>query len=310
MQSIDDALKRMFPKSMQANIQEIQKQLLQNPEILEFLTRNKDLGITSDVIERSLTRLYQFQKELSNCKSCEGLSNCRNMITGYKPALILNGSSIDLRYERCHYKIRQDDMMEKSKLVQSFFIPKEILSASFDSIDKTDKARFEAIKVAANFVKNFYPGEKTKGLYFHGSFGVGKTYLMGAIANALAKKNISSALVYAPDFFREMKSSIGEQNIDEKMDAIKKVPVLVFDDIGAESMSAWIRDEILGSILQYRMMENLPTLYTSNYDYDELEEHLAYSQKGGTELLKAKRIMERIKHHTIPVSLEGENRRI
>jgi primosomal protein DnaI len=310
MQSINDALKKMFPKSMHENIQEIQKNILQKPEIQDFLLEHKDQGITNEMIGRSLTNLYQFQKELSNCNMCEGLSNCKNMITGYKPALILNGTSIDVKYERCHHKIRHDDISEKSKLIQSFFIPKEILSASFESLDTSDENRFEAIRVAAEFVRNFDPGEKTKGIYFHGSFGVGKTYLMGAIANALAKRNIASALVYAPDFFREIKSSIGEHNIDEKMDVIKKVPVLVFDDIGAETMSAWIRDEILGSILQYRMMENLPTLYTSNYDYDELEEHLAYSQKGGIEQLKAKRVMERIKHHTVPVYMEGNNRRI
>jgi primosomal protein DnaI len=311
MQSIDDALKKMFPNSMQANIQEIQNQLLQNPEIRDFLLQQEEQGLTSDMVRRSLTKLYQFQQESSNCKTCEGLSHCKNMINGYRPKLIRNGPSIDLQYERCQYKIRHDDVSEKSKLVQSFFIPKEILGASFETLeDTTNETRFDAIREAADFVKHFNPGEKIKGLYLYGTFGVGKTFLMGAIANALAKKNISSALVYAPDFFREMKNSIGEQNIDKKMDVIKKVPVLVFDDIGAETMSAWIRDEILGSILQYRMMENLPTLFTSNYDYEGLEEHLAYSHKTGTELMKAKRIMERIKHNTMPVYMDGDNRRI
>lgn len=74
-------------------------------------------------------------------------------------------------------------------------------------------------------------------------------------------------------------------------------------------MSSWVRDDILGVILQHRMLEKLPTLYTSNYDFDELEEHLAYSQKGGIEQLKSKRIMERIRHFAEPVFIEGENRR-
>ena len=57
------------------------------------------------------------------------------------------------------------------------------------------------------------------------------------------------------------------------------------------------------------MAEKLPTLFTSNYDYDELEEQLAYSEKGGIERLKAKRIMERIKHFTTFVEVGGQNRR-
>ncbi|MGB2991100.1 MAG: primosomal protein DnaI, partial [Paenisporosarcina sp.] len=57
------------------------------------------------------------------------------------------------------------------------------------------------------------------------------------------------------------------------------------------------------------MAENLPTFITSNFDYDGLEEHLAYSSKGERELVKAARIMERIRSITIPMRLSGKNRR-
>src|SRR5690606_7794142 len=130
-----------------------------------------------------------------------------------------------------------------------------------------------------------------KGLYLYGKFGVGKTFIMGAIANELADRQIETMLVYTPDFFREMKQSIGDGTITEKLDRVKNAQVLILDDIGAEGISSWIRDDVLGVILQYRMMENLPTLFTSNYDFDELEEHLAYSERSGYERLKAMRIM-------------------
>jgi len=54
---------------------------------------------------------------------------------------------------------------------------------------------------------------------------------------------------------------------------------LILDDIGAESISEWVRDEVLGAILQYRMSENLPTCYTSNFDYELLEQYLAIPVK-------------------------------
>ncbi len=130
--------------------------------------------------------------------------------------------------------------------------------------------------------------------------------MMGAVANQLRERNIESYMIYTPDFFREMKQSIGDGTFQEKLDTIKRAQVLILDDIGAESISAWIRDDVLGAILQHRMLEKLPTLFTSNYDYDELENHLAYSDKGGTEELKAKRIMERIRHFTTFVTVEAE----
>lgn len=53
----------------------------------------------------------------------------------------------------------------------------------------------------------------------------------------------------------------------------------MLDDLGAETMTAWTRDEILGTIFHYRMAEQLPTFITSNFNYEELEHHLAQSQK-------------------------------
>ena len=150
-------------------------------------------------------------------------------------------------------------------------------------------------------------GQSDKGLYFHGEFGVGKSYILGAIANELAKHKISSMIVYVPELFRELKSSIGDSTLNEKLEAIKREPVLMLDDIGAETMSSWVRDEILGPILQFRMLENLPTFFTSNFNFQGLEHHLTYSQRGEEEKLKARRIMERIKYLAEPVS-GGRNR--
>ena len=39
------------------------------------------------------------------------------------------------------------------------------------------------------------------------------------------------------------------------------VPVLILDDIGSEMNTQWVRDEVLGPILQFRMLEELPTFF-------------------------------------------------
>ena len=51
------------------------------------------------------------------------------------------------------------------------------------------------------------------------------------------------------------------------MDEIKLAEVLVLDDIGAEQSTPWVRDEILQVILQYRMQEDLPIFFTSNFEF-------------------------------------------
>ena len=96
----------------------------------------------------------------------------------------------------------------------------------------------------------------------------------------------------------------------EKVDALKKDPVLMMDDIGADQLSSWFRDDVLGVILQYRMQEELPTFFSSNIALDDLEEfYLTQNTRGELEPLKAKRIMERIRFLVDEVVINGENRR-
>ena len=108
-----------------------------------------------------------------------------------------------------------------------------------------------------------------------------------------------------------MKNSIGKNTTEDKLELYKKARILMLDDIGADSMSSWIRDDVLGVILQYRMQEQLPTIFTSNFNMEQLEkEHLTQSQRGEMEPLKAKRIMERIRFLSEEVEMSGENRRL
>ena len=79
-------------------------------------------------------------------------------------------------------------------------------------------------------------------------------------------------------------------------------------DIGAEYLTPWSRDEILGTILQYRMDEDLPTFFTSNLNLKELEEHFSNTSNGKEEV-KGRRMIERIKDLTNDFELVGESNR-
>ena len=144
-------------------------------------------------------------------------------------------------------------------------------------------------------------------MYLSGSFGSGKTYLISALFNEMAKKGINSVIIYYPEFLRSLKASFST-NYDEKFMKIKKVPLLLIDDIGAENSTAWARDEVLAPILQYRMEEKLPTFFTSNLTIDELENHLSEANNK-VDKIKARRIIERVKQLTIKEELISENRR-
>ena len=188
-------------------------------------------------------------------------------------------------------------------------MPKEIQNASMKDIDTKDKNRFEVIKWIKSFITDSLKGINRKGLYLNGNFGCGKTYLISAMLNELAKNGKKVAIVYYPDFLRSLKESFGSyEEYKIKFNQIKKAEYLLLDDIGADTVTEWSRDEILGTILQYRMEEKLPTFFTSNLTIEELEQHLSTTSKD-VDLVKARRIIERVKQLSENMTMISENKR-
>jgi primosomal protein DnaI len=307
MEKINQTLKRLsLNENFQKRYEKMKQEIYSDPHITSFINQNRD-RLTNEVVEKNLSKLFEYSSQSKECNKCSDLEHCVNMMKGYQPQLVINRQSIDIEYHRCPRKVIFDDRQKNEKLIQSLYVPRDILQASFADIHL--EGRMDAVDRAVQFLEKYQSGIRIKGLYLHGKFGVGKSYLLGAMANELAEKGISSMIVYFPELVREFKASIGDQTLNSKIEAIKKVPVLMLDDIGAETMSSWLRDEVLGPIMQFRMLENLPTFFTSNFNYEELEHHLTYSQRGEEEKIKARRIMERIRYLTEAVEVGGPNRR-
>lgn len=244
-------------------------------------------------------------REYNHCKQCKGLAMCQNEITGcaYLPKVEKN--RLIFCYKTCRFQEELEKRNAYQKNISIFELPKEIREADVSKIDKTDKKRFEVIKWLFTFIKD-YPNVN-KGLFLHGSFGSGKTYLIAAVFNELAKKGVKGAIVFWPEYLTNLKRSFGSDYHDQ-IRQIKKIPLLLIDDIGAETATPWARDEILCPILQYRMQEHLPTFFTSNLDLNALEKHFSIT-KDGVEQVKAGRLMERVKQLTENLELISKNLR-
>ena len=183
----------------------------------------------------------------------------------------------------------------------------EIKIARMKDIDINDKNRLKVIKWLKEYYDNYEKVNTLKGLYLHGSFGSGKTFLIAALLNELeVKKNAQIEIVYFPELLRNMKEDFSL--VEDKLRYLQTVDILLLDDIGAESVTVWGRDEILGTILQYRMNNKLSTFFTSNLTIEELEKHLALT-KNSEDKVKARRIVERIKQLTDDLELVSVNRR-
>ncbi|MBP1083324.1 primosomal protein DnaI [Bacillus capparidis] len=309
LESINQSLKAVTGRTdFKERMREMKNKVLDNPQVKRFMDEHKQ-EINEEMIERSLNKLYEFVQQNKSCEGCPSLEQCGNLLQGFTPELTLNGKTIDVRYDVCQTKRKADKEAKQQAMIKSMYMQKDLLKATTRDLDGTDPSRRYVYKQLTAFIENYKKDKKGKGIYLHGKFGVGKTFILAAIANELADKNCSSMLVYVPEFTRELKNSLKDQTTEEKLQMVKSAPILMLDDIGAESMSSWVRDEVFGTILQHRMSQQLPTFFSSNFTPDELEHHFTYSQRGEKEGVKAARLMERILYLAQPVKLDGENRR-
>lgn len=252
---------------------------------------------------------YSFIKRAADshllCVGCEGLQNCRQLSPGERLCLSYDGVLIE-EIELCPYCLKKK---QKDNLLSRYVycdIAKNLADIDLNNIDYTQNQKQLYLLLSAIYLE-----KRDRGLYISGDLGTGKTYLSVALANSLVKNNKKVAFVKVSDFFNKMRNAIGTDNelIDKDINILKKADYVFFDDIGSESVSEFIRDDILFRILDYRMDNRLMTIFTSNLNKEDLLKHYQYDRKEKSNLMNATRLMERIDILSEDYVLTGENLR-
>ena len=303
MKKISDYLPAM-PTEQQEKINNKIQTLLKDPYIYQFMSNYQ---LSNEVLLRSLSQILAF-KEDRDYFLMHGTSK---QLPGYEPRLELVHGEISVKYYQTKADFQAQKEKEMKKSAVYIDIPKASRKASFDQL-KGNQEKLAVVQEIYTFINQYLQNKEGyhQGIYLYGSYGVGKTYLMGALANELAKHQVKTVFVNIATFIAQLKGEFSQpQNkITQKLDQLKKADVLILDDIGMETMSEWVRDEILGVILQYRMQEELPTFFTSNLSMKALERHLAETRQEQNDL-RAKRLMERISYLAKEMTVSGQSLR-
>ncbi|MFS9149452.1 MULTISPECIES: primosomal protein DnaI [Streptococcus] len=298
MESVGDVLKRQ-PSRFQ--YQDLVQQIVKDPDVAAFIQKE---SLSQEELNRSISKFNQYITERD--KFLRGDTDY--IARGYKPILVMNHGYADVSYEETPELIAAEKEAAIKKRLNLINFPSSLKNVSFLDVYRDDVRRLTVLNRMIKFV-NDYPNN-LKGLYLYGDFGVGKSFMVAALAHDLSeKRGVSSTLLHYPSFVIDVKNAIGDGNVKTLVDEIKLAEVLILDDIGAEQSTAWVRDEILQVILQYRMQEDLPTFFTSNFNFEDLELHFAKGKNGNDETWEARRVMERIRYLAEETRLEGENRR-
>ncbi|USS93827.1 primosomal protein DnaI [Fructilactobacillus ixorae] len=290
---------------LEAHYQELLQRVYADPDVQQFLQEHQ-AELDPQAKEKSTSKLYEFVTEKQKLQAGNG-----NFAKGYAPQLVVSDHLIEVAYQPTPEFLEQERQHRLQSNFRTVGMTTAIKQVNFEDYEPTPDQEEVIIKIL-DFIEQYEADSKAnyQALYLYGPFGVGKTFLMAAMAHRLSDHGIQTTLVHFPSFAVALKNAIGDHTLQDKVDQVKQTPVLIIDDLGADSMSAWIRDDVLGVILEYRMQHQLATFFTSNFSMDKLAtEHLAVTGKDVVDPLKAQRLMERIKFLARPVFLNGNNLR-
>ena len=269
------------------------EKVLNDVEIINFIRNN---NLTKEDVEDNLEKFYQFYISKDSLLNIE-----------HRPKLFFNNNEVNILYQETEeYKQKVANSKTTNK-IKTEFVPKRVLTYTFENLSRNKEKGIlatEVIKVCKSILNN----QTRRGIYIYGPTGTGKTYLMGCIYNYFKQNGREPAILYYPEFIRKIKSKISNNSYDLYIDLIRDEAILIIDDRGAENITEFIRDEVLGPIINHREAEKLPTFFSSNLSIDDLSELLS-NGRTTVDKTKALRIVERIHSLSAPHFLDGENER-
>jgi len=201
------------------------------------------------------------------CPRCEGsgvvcaICNGMGYVYASPPKRGLVPCSCGLAYRR-----------QSQALVAVSALRGRLLGCKFSNFKLEGKAR-EATKTF-NAVLGWV--KELKGwLVIYGGKGNGKTHLAAAAANHLIARDRPVLFVNVPEFLDWLRESYShssfdtsEESFSRRFELVRDAPVLVLDDLGAESDTPWANEKLY-ILLNYRLEMCLPTMITSNLRFDD-----------------------------------------
>lgn len=112
-------------------------------------------------------------------------------------------------------------------------------------------------------------------LLLQGGFGCGKTHLAAAIANFAVSMGVPTLFLTVPDLLDLLRFSFAAEDttFEQRFDEIRNAPLLVLDDFGTQNATAWAQEKLF-QIVNYRYINRLPLVVTTNAPLDEIEDRI------------------------------------
>ncbi|MDV3166805.1 MAG: hypothetical protein Q8784_00005, partial [Vigna little leaf phytoplasma] len=122
----------------------------------------------------------------------------------------------------------------------------------------------------------------------------GKTFLFQRIIQQLIQTRKDFLFLRMPHLPRQIKEHLYDDTIEQKMNLLCEIPYLFFDNLGAEALTPYLRDNILFPVLDMRSEQKKHTFINSNFDLRQLMHHFII-RPDEKEKMRALRIIYKLK---------------
>lgn len=275
-------------------------------------------GAKEKEIRDSIDMIILTEAAQTSCRNCDG-SHCYQ--ADYRPINPYKGGDgnfpfievsedghIYSRIRRCKWGKEKDAQARIDSAVESSHVPMLYDAKTFQdfNVDTNNRSAYKA----AHWI-TIQQDSKGRGLYLYGERGTGKTMLASIIANERAVKGLPVLFVSVPQLLQEIRRSYDDKSEEQmdKIQAVMQAPFAVFDDLGAERITPWVGEQLY-NVINYRYEQCLQTVFTSNYNTDQLCEHFAIDGNGSRDDIVGKRIVSRIVAMCELVEMGGKDRRM
>jgi|GEM_PF-3368576 len=287
-------------------MQEIQRLLKENQDKLQRQKEEKLILILNNDKVREILNKYHWNEELVRDNYLI-FDEYYQSLNGNRPLTIIDSEGPELQMVDIEYLTRErNDILFLNNFTYSDIAKdNEELSLKKQPLEiNNDNQEFIFL------LKQLLEGKRKKGFFLYGDFGVGKTYIMSAFANDLARLHKKVAFANMSRLARKVREFGTDKLAYDKLFRQLQTEYLILDDIGSETISEFYRDDFLFTLLDERMEKGLITCFTSNLDLKGLTNHFRYDKQGKDQIMRSGRLLQRVMALSDSYCLKGKNRRL
>jgi DNA replication protein DnaC len=117
-----------------------------------------------------------------------------------------------------------------------------------------------------------YAGNLDGWLLIIGNYGSGKTHLAAAIANFAVGMGVPTLFLTVPDLLDTLRFAYDAEDttFEQRFEEIRSANLLVLDDFGTHNATEWAQEKLF-QIINYRYINHLPLVVTTNLAMDQIE---------------------------------------